>query len=128
MKKLIPLSLLALAACVEDVVVDGQQAFQADCAACHGSSGKGNGPLAAGLETPPPELTRIAARNGGIFPRDYVMSTIDGFDRGAHFSPAMPEFGAGDMGPQIMTEEDGNPVPVPARLLALTNYLQNLQE
>ena len=122
------LALVALTGCgLEEPRPDGAKLFAADCAGCHGADAMGNGPLTAGLAVPPPDLTGIAARNGGVFPRDYVMSIIDGLDRGAHFSAAMPEFGAGDMGPLVMTDEDGNPVPVPADLLALADYLESLQ-
>ena len=34
-----------------------------------------------GSTPPPADLTRIAARHGGAFPPDFVMSTIDGFHR-----------------------------------------------
>jgi len=57
-----------------------------------------------------------------------VLGVIDGFDRGAHFSAAMPEFGAGDMGPTVIVEEDGLGTPVPARLLALGTWLETIQE
>ena len=126
MQRFIILAVIALAACVEEPV-DGRTAYQADCAGCHGADARGDGPAAAGLAVAPPDLTQIAARNGGTFPRDRVMSTIDGLNRGAHFSAAMPEFGAGDMGETIMTEEDGLGMPVPARLLALTDYLESIQ-
>ena len=126
MRYFIILAALGLAACVEEPV-DGRTAFQADCAGCHGADARGNGPAAGGLAIAPPDLTQIAARNGGTFPRDRVMSTIDGLNRGVHFSAAMPEFGAGDMGETIMTEEDGLGMPVPARLLALTDYLESIQ-
>jgi hypothetical protein len=69
----------------------------------------------------------IAARNDGVFPRDQVMSTIDGLDRGAHFSAAMPEFGAGDLGDTVIVESDGLGTPVPEGLLALTDYLESIQ-
>lgn len=127
MRYFIFLAALGLSACVEEPV-DGRAAFMADCAGCHGVDGKGNGELARGLATAPPDLTQIAARNDGIFPRNQVMSTIDGLDRGAHFSPAMPEFGAGDMGDTIIVEEDGLGTPVPERLLLLTDYLESIQQ
>jgi hypothetical protein len=57
------------------------------------------------------------------------MSVIDGFDRGAHFSPAMPEFGATDMGDTVIVERTpGIGTPVPERLLALADYLESIQE
>ena len=119
------LALPLLAACVEEPV-SGSAAFMEDCALCHGSDAKGSGPIANDLDVKPADLTRIAARNGGIFPRDEVMSRIDGYglDGGV-----MPEFGAGDMGDTVVVEgEDGLGTPVPARLLALTDYLQSLQQ
>lgn len=119
---------LALAACVQQEVQTGPEAgalaFQEDCAACHGPDGKGL--RFATMRTP--DLTRLSERNGGTFPRDYVMSTIDGYIRGEHFSDAMPEFGAGDMGPTVIVEEDGIGTPIPARLLALANWLETVQE
>lgn len=118
---------LGLAACVEEPI-DGRTAYLENCASCHGPSGKGDGPLARGLSTAPPDLTMIAARNGGVFPTDQVMSTIDGLDRGQHFSAAMPEFGAGDLGETVIVENEGLGTPVPMKLLVLTEYLQSIQQ
>jgi hypothetical protein len=56
------------------------------------------------------------------------MSTIDGLDRGAHFSAAMPEFGAGDLGETIIVENEGLGTPVPMKLLMLTEYLESIQK
>ena len=127
MKPILPFALLALAACAPEPVIDGRQAFQTDCAGCHGTDAMGAGSFGAQLIQQPPDLTTLTQRHGGIFPRDYVLSTIDGLERAPHFSAAMPEFGASDMGPQVMTEQDGNPVPVPAKLLALSDYLESVQ-
>ncbi len=112
---------LGLAACTEEVV-DGRVVYQDQCAGCHGVDAKGNGELSAGLETSPPDLTRIAFRNGGVFDTNAVMSQIDGMHR-ADGSP-MPEFGAGDMGTVVMVDR----TPVPAELLVLAGYLATLQE
>ena len=124
---------LALSACVATVepgsVEKGRIAFAQDCAGCHGADAKGGGPLAAGLAVAPPDLTTLSARNGGTFPQVYVMAIIDGLDRGEHFSDAMPEFGAGDLGDPIVVElDEGLGTPVPERLLALAAYLETLQE
>ena len=124
---------LALGACTGgdngvNVDIDGAMAFQEDCAVCHGPDGRGGTGFGRSLIVEPPDLTRIAARNGGVFPRDYVLSTIDGFDRGTHFSAAMPEFGAGDMGPLVTVEgPEGMGTPVPLRLLELGLYLESIQ-
>lgn len=120
---------LSLAACVEDTPPSGAMLFADQCVACHGADARGNGPAAAGLPVAPPDLTRISARNGGTFPRNAVMSTIDGYTRGQHGATVMPEFGAGDMGPTVVTDAgDGNGIPVPINLLALADYLESIQE
>lgn len=120
--------LIALAACVGEAPPDGRRLFAENCAACHGADARGGGELAAGLPETPPDLTTLAARHRGVFPRDYVMSTIDGYSRGQHGAQVMPEFGAGDLGPVVIIEDgDGNGIPVPANLLALADYLATLQ-
>ena len=127
MRYVIILLALGLTACVEEPI-DGQTAYMDNCASCHGVDGKGDGPAARGLAVAPPDLTTITARNGGVFPTDQVMSTIDGLDRGAHFSAAMPEFGAGDLGETVIVEEQGLGTPVPMKLLVLTEYLESIQQ
>jgi len=129
MMKLSALGLFALSACIETPEPpSGRKAFLSSCASCHGFDAKGTGEMADVLFKMPPDLTTLSARNGGVFPRDYVMSTIDGLSRAPHFSGAMPEFGAGDMGDTVIVEKDGLGTPVPAVLLALTEYLEGVQE
>lgn len=127
MRYLTILAILGLAACVEEPI-DGRTAYQESCAACHGPNGQGDGPAARGLATGPADLTMIAARNGGIFPTNQVMSIIDGLNRESHFGSAMPEFGAGDLGETVIVEDDGLGTPVPLELLLLTEYLQSIQQ
>ena len=120
---------VALTACVAGEPEDGGTIFAAECAGCHGADARGNGPMAAGLPVSPPDLTGLSAGNGGVFPRDHVMSTIDGYSRGPHGAQVMPEFGAGDLGEMVIVEDDeGHGIPVPSRLLMLANYLESLQE
>ncbi len=124
---------LLLAGCVEEelnVSADaGALLFQNNCAACHGSDAKGMGEFGQQLFTMPPDLTVLAANNGGVFPRDYVLGVIDGYHRDPAFSSAMPEFGAPGMGPTILVaDENGEATPIPARLLALGTWLESVQE
>jgi mono/diheme cytochrome c family protein len=121
---------LMLAACVtETEIPDGQAAFMQDCAGCHGTNAKGSGPLLSGIGIIAADLTQISARNGGTFPRQDVMATIDGLNRDPHFSNAMPEFGAGDLGEAVIVEgEDGLGTPTPVRLIALADYLERIQQ
>lgn len=124
---------LPLAACAPEPEVTrtdalrGAEVYAANCTACHGTDARGKGPEAAGLDPKPANLRGISARNGGTFPRTQVMSTIDGYTRGPK-AAAMPEFGAGDLGPLVQVETNGISTPIPADLLALTNYLETLQD
>jgi mono/diheme cytochrome c family protein len=109
----------------------GQQEFQAKCAVCHGASGKGDGALAWALGRRPPDLTTYAARNGGTFPLQRAVDTIDGRQHaGRTTAPReMPvwgiEFREGlATSPEPPTEPEWH---VNARLMALTEYVSSLQ-
>jgi mono/diheme cytochrome c family protein len=124
---------LALAACVERNRPTGAEDFSAYCAACHGSSGRGDGPAAAGLGRKPADLTGLSARNGGTFPGTRVMAKIWGYTRaspgGQVTDSPMPEFGPllqGDLVPY--DGGDGIATPTPVRLVQIAEYLKTLQE
>jgi mono/diheme cytochrome c family protein len=71
-----------------------KELFLAHCASCHGPSGKGDGPAARALKTPPSDLTTLAARNGGQFPEMKVLGAITAGPRiSAHGSAVMPVWG-----------------------------------
>ena len=73
----------------------GRENFERYCATCHGLDGRGNGPVAPALVTRPADLTRLAARDGGAFPRSRVVAFVTGSGRpvAAHGSAAMPIWG-----------------------------------
>ena len=97
----------------------GAAIFAERCAACHGPEGRGG---------TGPDLTRIAARAGGAFPTVPVLAQIDGMGRHGDPDAVMPEFGAGDLGPTVIIEiEEGLGTPVPADLVALTEFLKLIQ-
>jgi mono/diheme cytochrome c family protein len=56
----------------------GEETFMRYCAACHGESGTGDGPVAAGLPISVPDLTRLQQRNGDNFKADLLRKIIDG--------------------------------------------------
>src|SRR5690606_17673934 len=56
----------------------GAELFERFCAACHGSGGRGDGPVAATLNVAVPDLTRLAERNDGTFPAADVRDIVDG--------------------------------------------------
>ena len=75
--------------------IRGENLYKAYCASCHGPEAKGNGPMAACLKVAPPDLTRIAARNGGKFPLQRVDRIISGEEPlpSGHGTRAMPVWG-----------------------------------
>ena len=109
-------------------VARGETLFFQKCAACHGDDGKGAGQESLGLGAPPPDLTTLSAQNRGIFPQNYVMSVIDGFNRRNHPASAMPEFGNEDLGQDVQVEDGGVSTPIPSDLIALAAYLESIQQ
>ena len=73
----------------------GRDSFEAYCAACHGAGGRGDGPIASALKTHPADLTSLARRRGGVYPRDYVRGFVTGTARllPAHGTSEMPAWG-----------------------------------
>jgi len=56
----------------------GREMFAAYCAVCHGTAGKGDGPVAKALKNRPVDLTTLSRNNGGTFPQVRVMGYITG--------------------------------------------------
>lgn len=109
-------------------VVDstGEQNYERFCAACHGDEGKGDGPVASALVNGAPDLTLIAQRRDGLFPRDMIKNTIDGrFRIDAHGTEAMPVWGY----EFYVTEGAGNfsDQNVEAIVAGLVDYLESIQ-
>jgi mono/diheme cytochrome c family protein len=100
----------------------GPDLFRAYCASCHGSDGKGHGPAATSFKTKMPDLTTLAARNGGKFPLARVKQTILGDDTvAAHGSREMPVWGP--IFHQVEDDVDRGYV----RVDNLLKYLQSIQ-
>ena len=119
---MIPLS----APATEVVDWTGQENFERLCAACHGVSGRGDGPVAAEIIKDVPDLTRIAERNGGQFPRQLIKNIIDGRWRiDAHGTQQMPVWGY-----EFYIAEGADAfseVRVSKILDELVNYIESLQ-
>lgn len=105
----------------------GQQMFAAYCASCHGSDGKGNGPAAPALKTPPPNLTLLSQKNGGLFPGDRIRSTLKfGVSTPAHGSQDMPVWG--ELFKTIQGTSPNNAMVVNQRIMNLTSYIRQIQQ
>ena len=57
-------------------LASGNQTFLQYCASCHGKGGKGDGPAAFVMKTPPPDLTTLAKRHEGKYPAGYVLRSL----------------------------------------------------
>jgi len=103
----------------------GRDLYMQYCQSCHGPRATGDGPVAKELETPPPDLTKLAARAGGTFPFLRTMEWIDGTARvTAHGNPEMPVWGErfrAEAPPGMNAEARG-------KLLWITEYLRTIQD
>ncbi|MDO5704811.1 MAG: c-type cytochrome [Paracoccus sp. (in: a-proteobacteria)] len=118
-----------IAACAPEArTATAAQDYADYCAACHGATGKGDGPAAAGRVPGRADLTRIAARHGGQFPELQVMGRINGYTMGRS-DTTMPSFADLLDGPSVMYGADGGtPEPTSQRLVALMQYLKAMQD
>lgn len=80
----------------------GGRTFVRYCALCHGLDGTGAGPLAESLQKLPPDLTKLAERNGGAFPDDKVKEIIEKGGPKSHGMMAMLAWG------KVFNEELGS--------------------
>ena len=101
----------------------GKDSFERYCAACHGTDARGNGALAIELRTPPSDLTLLARRNNGEFPRESVRGFIIGVGRAptAHGPTEMPVWG-----PMFRVFESD--ARVRERIANLVSYIETLQQ
>ena len=129
------LSLLALGTAApsraQDIV--GADAYQKNCAVCHGPGGKGDGEFADMLTVRPPNLTLLSAKNDGEFPYLRVFHTVDGRTTvRAHGSTIMPIWG--DYFRRTAEEAGGGTsgfeyeLLIRAQLVSLVDYIQSLQQ
>lgn len=127
----IALAVIAAAgpACAEPDLTLGKQIYDGACAACHGPDATGDGPMAELLAIDTPDLTRIAARNGGVFPWLRIVHVVDGRTGLRGHGGAMPVFGAVFTGDAAVEDaRDGTPVITSARILAVVDYLAAIQQ
>jgi mono/diheme cytochrome c family protein len=137
---LLALSIVALAviACVEEVSAQamefGKGEYLRSCSSCHGSSGKGDGPVVKSLTKKPADLTKLAENNQGVFPVARVYDVIDGrVQVMIHGTREMPIWGdiytrelSARMPRDFMSKELADAM-VRVRILMLIEYISTLQ-
>lgn len=103
----------------------GADLYQAYCAACHGRTGRGDGPVAPALTRRPTDLTLLAKRAGGRYPLERVLASIDGKAMPSpafHGTTEMPIWGP------IFRQLDVNDARTAVRVQNLAKYVESLQE
>ncbi len=70
----------------------GKAVYDLNCAPCHGTSGKGDGPAAAALSPKPKDLVDSGFVN--TLKDDFLKKLIKGGGQGVGKSPMMPPFGS----------------------------------
>ncbi len=101
----------------------GKEMFKSYCAVCHGADGKGDGPAASAMKTPPPDLTVLAKKEGGKFPSAHVAAVIRGqAGPASHGSQDMPMWG-----PLFSSISGGHEGQVQQRVSNLVKYVETLQ-
>jgi len=101
----------------------GKEMFHSYCAVCHGTDGKGNGPAASAMKTPPTDLTTLAQKNGGKYPAAHVAAVIRGqATTASHGSQEMPVWG-----PLFSSISQGHDAEVQQRVTNLAKYIETLQ-
>ena len=103
----------------------GAALYATYCATCHGTSARGDGPLADSMRRRPANLTEILKRSNGVFPRDLIYRVIDGRQpvRG-HGGPDMPVWG--DAFKRAI--DVGGEEAVRDRIQAIVDYLEMIQQ
>lgn len=109
---------------VQSAAFVGSDLFRTYCATCHGTGAKGDGPLAEMLKVRPADLTRLAARNNGVFDAAMVARIVDGREPvKGHGGKDMPVWG--DAFRQATGGSDE--ASIKARIDALVRHLQTIQ-
>jgi mono/diheme cytochrome c family protein len=101
----------------------GPQMYKDYCAVCHGADGKGGGPAASALKTPPPDLTTMAKRYGEKSVALKVDATLRfGAGNKTHGTADMPVWGP------LFSATDKSQTAVAMRIGNLAKYVESLQQ
>jgi mono/diheme cytochrome c family protein len=99
--------------------------YEKYCASCHGSEGRGDGPVAQAMKAMPADITLLSTNNDGKFPTEQVQAVIDGrADVKAHGPRAMPVWGE----EFYVSAEGVGQRQARDRIDALTEYVRRMQK
>jgi len=101
----------------------GKQMYTNYCAPCHGVDGKGHGPVAPALKTPPTDLTLLSKANNGKFPDTHIVSVLqNGSEIPSHGTAEMPVWG-----PILGKMSQTHPQDRMLRISNLSRFLESMQ-
>jgi mono/diheme cytochrome c family protein len=102
---------------------DGKLMYSNYCAPCHGTDGRGNGPVSGALKSQPTDLTTLAKANNGKYPDSHVISVLQ-------FGPTLPAHGSAQMpvwGPLLGKMDNVHTQDTQLRIANLSRYLHSIQ-
>lgn len=112
---------------VEDIV--GKKDFVTYCGSCHGSNGKGDGPIVNFLNRKPSDLTQLSKNNDGAFPFERIWGVFDGtYVFAEHGTSEMPIWGYRFVQEAQQHNESDISTKARAKSLNIILYLQVIQE
>lgn len=100
----------------------GSELYHFYCANCHGEDARGR-PATPAMRTASTDLTRLAAKSGGTFPREAVRALLakGPMKSAAHGTTDMPVWGA------IFRAFDKNDTMADVRIDNLVSYIESIQ-
>jgi mono/diheme cytochrome c family protein len=109
----------------KEAVEEGKLLYGIYCQSCHGSEGRGDGPMARSLRPRPTDLTVLSRDNGGEFPLARVLLSIDGRSRvPGHRKGHMPIWGLSLQEADADINRDDE---VREKIESLIEYLKSIQ-
>lgn len=104
----------------------GSEMYTVYCAACHGATGKGNGPAASVFKKPPTDLTMLARNNKGQYPAEHVYMVLKfGTPVPAHGNIKMPVWYT--LFRSLNTTDEVSDTVTRLRMSNLVEYIQSIQ-
>jgi len=104
-------------------VVRGEVTFRDHCAVCHGTHGKGDGPVAAALTPRPTDLAGLSKRTG-TFPAAQLTGALKGTDPVvAHGVSTMRIWGV-----FFSADANGDPKQADRRISDVVEFIRSIQE
>jgi len=112
---------------LDDIV--GKKDFISYCGSCHGTDGKGDGPIVDYIKRKPLDLTQLTKSNNGHFPFERIWGVFDGsYTFAEHGTSEMPIWGYRFVQEGQHNNETDISTKARAKALNIILYLQVIQE